>query len=95
MTGPCPSGKTEHPSETAARRAATSVGQRRTHDRPRVYQCPHCHGWHLTSSPKARQPAAHGNRRRGNAPAPPTPATRTEFEAWFAAHTPNTSEEQR
>lgn len=80
----CTSGKVAHHSESAARRAAVAVARVRTHDRPRVYECPRCHHWHLTSAPRLRRGIGrpgHGRLRE------PTPATRAELDAWFAAHT--------
>ena len=82
MTG-CSSGKVGHLSESAARRAAVAVAEARTHDRPRVYACPDCHRWHLTSAPRARR-ATGRLRHRGQHE--PHPLPRAEFEAWFAAH---------
>ena len=82
MTG-CSSGKVGHLSEAAARRAAVAVAKVRTHDRPRVYSCPSCHRWHLTSAPRQRR--AMGLRRHQRLKEP-QPATRAELDAWFAAH---------
>ena len=82
MTG-CTSGKVGHHSESAARRAAVAVARVRTHDRPRVYECPRCHFWHLTSAPRSRRVFA---RRRHQRMQEPTVATRAELDAWFAAH---------
>ena len=79
----CSSGKVGHLSEGAARRAAVAVAQVRTHDRPRVYACPSCHRWHLTSAPRWRR--AMGLRRHQRLQEP-QPATRAELDAWFAAH---------
>ena len=79
----CTSGKVGHHSESAARRAAVAVARVRTHDRPRVYACPHCHCWHLTSAPRLRTVLA---RRRHHCIQEPTVATRAELDAWFAAH---------
>ncbi len=79
----CASGKVGHHSESAARRAAVAVAQGRMHDRPRVYECPDCHCWHLTSAPRLR--TAMG-RRRHHRLHEPTVATRAELDAWFAAH---------
>lgn len=87
---PCPSGKVGHASQHAAKAAATAVGQKRTHDRPRVYQCPTCAAWHLTSAPKHPAPPAQRLpkrlRRRGRPPAVPQPATPEEVDAWFSQH---------
>ena len=81
----CRSGKVSHASESAARRAAVAVAARRTHDRPRVYACPECHDWHLTSAPAHRSAL----RRRGHAGIPePRPASLAEVDAWFAQHRP-------
>lgn len=78
---PCPSGKVGHPSRASARRSATAVGNKRTHARPRTYQCPHCHQWHLTSGRRVR--AGKTGRRE---PTPPQTATPAELDAWFAKH---------
>ena len=82
MTG-CSSGKVGHTSESAARRAAVAVAQRRTGDRPRVYACPTCHRWHLTTAPGQRRAMA---RRRHARMIEPHPASRAELDAWFAEH---------
>ena len=74
----CPSGKVRHPSKRAAKAAATAVGRRRTHDRPRAYECPTCHGWHMTTAPRERA--------RARALQPPQVASRAELDAFFAAH---------
>jgi hypothetical protein len=79
----CTTGKVAHSSESAARQAAVAVARVRTHDRPRVYECPRCHCWHLTSAPKLRRAIA---RRRHRWLEEPTPATRAELDAWFALH---------
>jgi hypothetical protein len=78
----CSSGKVGHASESAARRAAIAVARVRTHDRPRVYACPHCHAWHLTSAPRRRPVTG----RRSHQMYVPQPATPAEFEAWFVLH---------
>lgn len=83
MTG-CSSGKVGHTSLRAARRAAVAVARRRTHDRPRVYACPTCHRWHLTSAPGASLALA---RRRHGLLDEPHPASPAEVAAWFAVHT--------
>src|SRR5688572_29689576 len=80
----CTSGKVAHHSESAARRAAVAVARVRTHDRPRVYECPRCHRWHLTSEPRLRRATGRSGHRQLQEP---TPATRAELDAWFAAHT--------
>jgi len=78
----CPSGKTGHPSQAAAHRAAIALAIKRTHTAMRAYPCPDCHRWHLTSS--ERLPTARTRRRR---PAPePVVATREQLDAWWAQH---------
>jgi hypothetical protein len=79
----CSSGKVGHLSKSGARRAAIAVAIKRTHDRPRVYACPDCHRWHLTSAPGHRTRL----RRRVHALLyVPHPASQAEVDAWFAAH---------
>lgn len=85
----CASGKVGHSSESAARAAAVAVARARTHDRPRVYECPQCHCWHLTSARGLR--TAMG-RRRHQRLHEPTVATRAELDAWFAAHSPQSDQ---
>lgn len=79
----CRSGKAGHLSEGAARRAAVAVARKRMHDRPRVYPCPDCHCWHLTSGIDHGRHLARRARGRLLEPSPATPA---EFDAWFAEH---------
>jgi hypothetical protein len=52
----CPSGKVRHYDRIAALMALASVrgkGERRPKDERRAYECPQCHGWHLTSQGRA------------------------------------------
>lgn len=92
----CPSGKVGHHSEASAKKAATAVGTKRTHTRPRVYQCDLCGGqWHMTSAPKLRLPAV-----RRTPLQPPQVATRAELDVWMATcrparTTPETNEGAR
>jgi hypothetical protein len=79
----CGSGKVGHPSRSTARRAAVAVAIKRTHDRPRVYACPDCHRWHLTSVRRSRTPR---RGRRVEELREPRPASAAEVDAWFAAH---------
>lgn len=80
--GDCPSGKVRHPSRASAKAAAIAVGTRRTHTRPRIYECDACKGgWHMTSAPKVRLPSG-----RRSPLQPPTVATRAELDAWMAEH---------
>jgi hypothetical protein len=79
----CRSGKEGHRSRIAARRAAVAVARKRTHDRPRVYHCPDCHRWHLTSTRDHARHLARGAHDRLQQPAP---ASRAELDAWFAEH---------
>ena len=79
----CRSGKVGHRSQCAARHAAIAVGRRRTHDRPRVYVCPDCHRWHLTSAPGRSRSLS--RRAHGRLPEP-QPLSAAEFDAWFAEH---------
>jgi hypothetical protein len=46
--------KTRYDTGAQARRALAGIkrfGQRLEKKPTRAYQCPHCHGWHLTSDP--------------------------------------------
>ena len=79
----CGSGKVGHRSACSARQAAIAVARKRTHHRPRVYACPDCHRWHLTSV--AGQSRAMSRRVHGRLPEP-SPASAAEFAAWFAEH---------
>jgi hypothetical protein len=79
----CGSGKVGHRSERSARQAAIAVGRKRTHHRPRVYACPDCHNWHLTSA--AGQSRALSRRAHARLPEP-RPVSAAEFAAWFAEH---------
>ncbi len=81
----CDSGKVCHRSESAARRVAIAVAEARTHDRPRVYACPLCHHWHLTSRPGLSR--RERSRRRFRLLVP-TPATPEEVAAFFARYAP-------
>jgi len=50
----CPTGKVPWRSVHDAERALEDTQSKRSGDRPpesRHYRCPHCHYWHLTSSP--------------------------------------------
>lgn len=52
----CPSGKVRYVTEQYARAQLVGVlisanrGNGKRHER-RIYECPICHGWHLTSKP--------------------------------------------
>lgn len=83
----CRSGKKGHLSQGAARRAAIAVAIRRTHDRPRIYPCPDCHRWHLTS---VRDHTRHLARPIHGRLHEPVLASRAEVDAWFAQHLNNT-----
>jgi hypothetical protein len=79
----CRSGKTAHLSEGAARRSSVAVAKRRTHRKLRVYACPQCHCWHLTSALGHSRALA----RRPRKPLPePHPVSREELDVWFDAH---------
>ncbi|WP_186343712.1 hypothetical protein [Streptomyces sp. CFMR 7] len=46
----CLTGKRRYRNRLDARIALANT-RRRDHGEKRVYQCPGCHGWHLTSKP--------------------------------------------
>jgi len=53
-TRPCPSGKVRHQKKRDAEQAARVAVRLRYDPVPdwlRIYECPACHGWHLTSKP--------------------------------------------
>ncbi len=56
MTATCATGKIRYPDEAAAKvalvsaRTAAALRKQANRREARVYQCPHCDGWHLTSS---------------------------------------------
>ena len=79
----CPSRKACHRSEQAAHEAAIAVARRRTHSRPRVYFCPRCHCWHLTSRRGRSGPE---RRRRRWIQRVPVVATPEEVAAFFTRY---------
>lgn len=48
-------GKNQYKSEHEARSVKQTVLRKRSRQL-RVYKCPHCHSWHLTSEPKWDKP---------------------------------------
>jgi hypothetical protein len=61
QAAPCPSGKVRHQKKRDAEKSARAAVYARysaVRNWLRVYECDLCRGWHLTSKPGGRRPAA-------------------------------------
>lgn len=72
----CPRGKTGYPEHVAREKLAAYAGSSRPNRPVRVYLCPHCSAWHLTSQPEQLPKVAPPARFDPSRPAIPPPPPR-------------------